>query len=126
SFLPANSCHHVTPPSSTQHRTNPWSFFPLHVLTQLPTAGQTQKRRNIQRPSPQPVNCYNFLNIALRKFQTFPDAGRFWKVKDCYIRGSTVGCRCHFATSIPQIKYIRVPDALLDAVKDEQHSERDG
>jgi hypothetical protein len=37
------------------------------------------------------VNCDNFMNITLREvYQTSTDGDRFWKVKECYIRGSTV------------------------------------
>jgi U6 snRNA-associated Sm-like protein LSm4 len=37
------------------------------------------------------VNCDNFMNITLREvYQTSAEGDRFWKVKECYIRGSTV------------------------------------
>ena len=37
------------------------------------------------------VNCDNFMNITLREvYQTSADGDRFWKLKECYIRGSTV------------------------------------
>jgi U6 snRNA-associated Sm-like protein LSm4 len=37
------------------------------------------------------INCDNFMNITLREvYQTNPDGDRFWKLKECYIRGSTV------------------------------------
>ena len=37
------------------------------------------------------VNCDNFMNITLREvYQTAADGDRFWKLKECYIRGSTV------------------------------------
>ena len=37
------------------------------------------------------VNCDNFMNITLREvYQTNSDGDRFWKLKECYIRGSTV------------------------------------
>jgi len=59
------------------------------------------------------VNCDNFMNITLREvYQTNADGDRFWKVKECYIRGST-------------IKYLRVPDMLLDVVKEEQTRARE-
>ncbi|CAL1711752.1 unnamed protein product [Somion occarium] len=59
------------------------------------------------------VNCDNFMNITLREvYQTNPEGDRFWKLKECYIRGST-------------IKYLRVPDPLLDLVKDEQTRARE-
>ncbi|KAI6098082.1 hypothetical protein EDD16DRAFT_1732443 [Pisolithus croceorrhizus] len=47
------------------------------------------------------------MNITLREvYQTSTDADQFWKLKECYVRGST-------------IKYLRVPDTLFDAVKGE-------
>jgi len=59
------------------------------------------------------VNCDNFMNITLREvYQTNPDGDRFWKLKECYIRGST-------------IKYLRIPDTLLDSVKEEQTRARE-
>lgn len=59
------------------------------------------------------VNCDNFMNITLREvYQTSADGDRFWKLKECYIRGST-------------IKYLRVPDTLLDTVKEEQTRARE-
>jgi U6 snRNA-associated Sm-like protein LSm4 len=37
------------------------------------------------------VNCDNFMNITLREvYQTNAEADRFWKLKEVYIRGSTV------------------------------------
>lgn len=35
--------------------------------------------------------CDNFMNLILREvFQTSSDGERFWKMKECYIRGNTV------------------------------------
>ncbi|KAI0300462.1 hypothetical protein B0F90DRAFT_1810361 [Multifurca ochricompacta] len=69
-----------------------------------------QERRNVNGHL---VNCDNFMNITLREvYQTNADGDRFWKVKECYIRGST-------------IKYLRVPDALLDVVKEDQTRARE-
>lgn len=37
------------------------------------------------------VSCDNFMNVILREvFQTSADGERFWKMKECYIRGNTV------------------------------------
>jgi len=78
------------------------------------------------------VNCDNFMNITLREvYQTSSDGDRFWKVKECYIRGSTVRVDIH--TTSPsilinygtKIKYLQVPDTLLDAVKEEQNRARE-
>lgn len=38
------------------------------------------------------VDCDTFMNITLREvYQTSSEGDRFWKLKECYIRGSTVG-----------------------------------
>jgi U6 snRNA-associated Sm-like protein LSm4 len=77
------------------------------------------------------VNCDNFMNITLREvYQTNSDGDRFWKLKECYIRGSTVrlipcDCRSTDDEMCFQIKYLRVPDTLLDTVKDEQARARE-
>jgi U6 snRNA-associated Sm-like protein LSm4 len=99
------------------------------------------------------VNCDNFMNITLREvYQTSADGDRFWKLKECYIRGSTVSpaplCPSFFGFDRPshrdcprwtrglgmrmvscakkkKIKYLRVPDTLLDAVKEEQARARE-
>ena len=53
------------------------------------------------------------MNITLREvYQTSADADRFYRLKECYIRGST-------------IKYLRVPEVLLDEVKEEQAKARE-
>ena len=81
------------------------------------------------------------MNITLREvYQTNPDGDRFWKLKECYIRGSTVrfvsSCSATVSTArggpiltafffFSQIKYLRVPDVLLDTVKEEQNRARD-
>lgn len=77
------------------------------------------------------VNCDNFMNITLREvYQTNPDGDKFWKLKECYIRGSTVRVYCQPLVSEAliqsrQIKYLRIPDTLLDAVKEEQTRARE-
>jgi U6 snRNA-associated Sm-like protein LSm4 len=76
------------------------------------------------------------MNITLREvYQTSAEGDRFWKLRECYIRGSTVRALftfrllvcpfllvCSFRT---KIKYLRVPDTLLDAVKEEQARARE-
>jgi len=48
----------------------------------------------------------NFMNLTLREvILTSPDGERFWRLSECYVRGST-------------IKYIRVPDEVMDMVKE--------
>ncbi|XP_041358166.1 U6 snRNA-associated Sm-like protein LSm4 [Gigantopelta aegis] len=53
------------------------------------------------------VNCDNWMNINLREvICTSRDGDRFWRMPECYIRGST-------------IKYLRIPDEVIDMVKEE-------
>lgn len=54
------------------------------------------------------VSCDNWMNINLREvICTSRDGDRFWKMNECYIRGS-------------MIKYLRIPDVVIDQVKEEQ------
>lgn len=57
------------------------------------------------------VNCDNFMNITLREvYQTNPDGDRFWKLKECYIRGSTV--RSFFFSPTLRDSYLIVLDKV--------------
>ncbi|KAJ1330265.1 hypothetical protein BSLG_009580 [Batrachochytrium salamandrivorans] len=51
------------------------------------------------------VNCDPYMNVNLREvIRTSADGEQFWKIPEIYIRGST-------------IKYLRVPDEILDILK---------
>ncbi|KAH7911378.1 hypothetical protein BJ138DRAFT_1150751 [Hygrophoropsis aurantiaca] len=88
-------------------------MLPLSLLTAAQNKPMLVELKNGETFNGHLVNCDNFMNITLREvYQTSADGDRFWKLKECYIRGST-------------IKYLRVPDTLLDAVKDEQTRARE-
>ncbi|KAH9485718.1 RNA processing protein [Psilocybe cubensis] len=88
-------------------------MLPLSLLTAAQNKPMLVELKNGETLNGHLVNCDNFMNITLREvYQTNPDGDRFWKLKECYIRGST-------------IKYLRVPDTLLDVVKEEQNRARD-
>ncbi|KAF4149839.1 LSM domain-containing protein [Phytophthora infestans] len=58
------------------------------------------------------VNCDTWMNVNLREvICTSKDGDRFWKMPECYIRGNT-------------IKYIRVPNEILDMVNEEDFNKR--
>ncbi|EIM85121.1 Sm-like ribonucleoprotein [Stereum hirsutum FP-91666 SS1] len=83
-------------------------MLPLSLLNAAQNKPMLVELKNGENFNGHLVNCDNFMNITLREvYQTSADGERFWKVKECYIRGST-------------IKYIRVPETLLDVVKEEQ------
>ncbi|KAI0067613.1 Sm-like ribonucleoprotein [Artomyces pyxidatus] len=88
-------------------------MLPLSLLNAAQNKPMLVELKNGETFNGHLVNCDNFMNITLREvYQTNADGDRFWKVKECYIRGST-------------IKYLRVPDTLLDAVKEEQTRARE-
>ncbi|KAG6787123.1 hypothetical protein POTOM_008754 [Populus tomentosa] len=59
------------------------------------------------------VNCDTWMNIHLREvICTSKDGDRFWRMPECYIRGNT-------------IKYLRVPDEVIDKVQEEIKSRSD-
>ncbi|KAL3349658.1 hypothetical protein AABB24_022656 [Solanum stoloniferum] len=59
------------------------------------------------------VNCDTWMNIHLREvICTSKDGDRFWRMPECYIRGNT-------------IKYLRVPDEVIDKVQEETKSRGD-
>ncbi|OBZ83537.1 U6 snRNA-associated Sm-like protein LSm4 [Choanephora cucurbitarum] len=58
------------------------------------------------------VNCDNWMNLTLREvIQTSPDGDKFWRLPECYIRGNT-------------IKYLNVPEEIVDMVKEEENKQR--
>ncbi|KAI8475454.1 MAG: hypothetical protein J3K34DRAFT_382598 [Monoraphidium minutum] len=58
------------------------------------------------------VNCDSWMNIHLREvICTSKDGDRFFRMPEVYIRGNT-------------IKYVRVPDEVVDKVKEEQLSRK--
>ncbi|KAK8947140.1 putative U6 snRNA-associated Sm-like protein LSm4 [Platanthera zijinensis] len=58
------------------------------------------------------VNCDTWMNIHLREvICTSKDGDRFWRMPECYIRGNT-------------IKYLRVPDEVIDKVQEESNKSR--
>ncbi|KAL9712214.1 RNA processing protein [Leucoagaricus gongylophorus] len=88
-------------------------MLPLSLLTAAQNKPMLVELKNGETFNGHLINCDNFMNITLREvYQTNSDGDKFWKLKECYIRGST-------------IKYLRVPDTLLDQVKEEQNRARE-
>ena len=58
------------------------------------------------------VSCNLFMNICLKDvICTSKDGDRFWKLPECYIRGNS-------------IKYLRIPDEVIDLVAEEEQKDR--
>ncbi|PBK97578.1 Sm-like ribonucleo protein [Armillaria gallica] len=82
-------------------------MLPLSLLNAAQNKPILVKLKNGKTFNGHLVNCNNFMNIMLKEvYQTNPDGDQFWKLKECYIWGST-------------IKYIHIPENLLDVVKDD-------
>merc|ERR1719265_2224778 len=59
------------------------------------------------------ASCDGFMNLHMRDIVcTSRDGERFWKIPECYVRGNS-------------IKYLRLPDEVIDMVKDEPTSRRE-
>ena len=53
------------------------------------------------------ASCDTWMNVHLKEvICTSKDGDRFWRMAECYVRGNT-------------IKYVCVPDEVLDVVKEE-------
>ncbi|KZT61150.1 Sm-like ribonucleo protein [Calocera cornea HHB12733] len=88
-------------------------MLPLSLLNAAQNKPMLVELKNGETLNGHLVNCDNFMNITLREvYQTSSEGERFWKLKECYVRGST-------------IKYLRVPDQLLDEVQVEQFHARE-
>merc|ERR1719401_1303199 len=59
------------------------------------------------------ASCDGFMNLHMRDIVcTSRDGERFWKIPECYVRGNS-------------IKYLRLPDEVIDMVKDEPTNRRE-
>ncbi|CAF9912786.1 MAG: hypothetical protein GOMPHAMPRED_007770 [Gomphillus americanus] len=57
------------------------------------------------------VNCDTWMNLTLKEVvQTSPEGDRFWRLPEAYVRGNN-------------IKYLRVPDEIIDIVKEQQQNQ---
>ncbi|OAX84830.1 hypothetical protein ACJ72_00790 [Emergomyces africanus] len=57
------------------------------------------------------VNCDNWMNLILREVvQTSPEGDRFFRLPEVYVRGNN-------------IKYLRVPEEVVDLAKDQQQNQ---
>lgn len=82
-------------------------------LTTNPTPNQTTKRKLIELKNGETYNghvvtCDSWMNVHLREvICTSRDGDRFFRMAEAYVRGNT-------------IKYVRVPDEVVEKVKEEQ------
>ncbi|XP_046458347.1 U6 snRNA-associated Sm-like protein LSm4 [Daphnia pulex] len=82
-------------------------MLPLSLLRTAQNHPMLVELKNGETYNGHLVSCDNWMNINLREvICTSKDGDRFWRMPECYIRGST-------------IKYLRIPDEVIDMVKEE-------
>ncbi|KAG8167036.1 hypothetical protein KVR01_002725 [Diaporthe batatas] len=60
------------------------------------------------------VNCDTWMNLTLKEVvQTSPEGDRFTRLPEAYVKGNN-------------IKYLRVPDEIIDIVKEQQANHQGG
>ncbi|XP_059480424.1 U6 snRNA-associated Sm-like protein LSm4 [Neocloeon triangulifer] len=82
-------------------------MLPLSLLRTAQNHPMLVELKNGETYNGHLVNCDSWMNINLREvICTSRDGDKFWRMPECYIRGST-------------IKYLRIPDDVIENVKEE-------
>ncbi|KAL9874373.1 U6 snRNA-associated Sm-like protein LSm4 [Glossina fuscipes fuscipes] len=82
-------------------------MLPLSLLKTAQNHPMLVELKNGETYNGHLVSCDSWMNINLRDvICTSKDGDRFWRMPECYIRGST-------------IKYLRIPDEVIDMVKED-------
>ncbi|XP_005176716.1 uncharacterized protein LOC101890576 [Musca domestica] len=82
-------------------------MLPLSLLKAAQSHPMLVELKNGETYNGHLVSCDSWMNINLRDvICTSKDGDRFWRMPECYIRGST-------------IKYLRIPDEVIDMVKED-------
>ncbi|XP_075166869.1 uncharacterized protein LOC142238992 [Haematobia irritans] len=85
-------------------------MLPLSLLKTAQSHPMLVELKNGETYNGHLVSCDSWMNINLRDvICTSKDGDRFWRMPECYIRGST-------------IKYLRIPDEVIDMVKEDANS----
>jgi U6 snRNA-associated Sm-like protein LSm4 len=83
-------------------------MLPLSLLNQAQGNGILVELKSGETFNGHLVSCDSWMNIILKEvIKTSVDASEFWILKEIYIRGNT-------------IKYLRIPDEIVDQVKRDQ------
>ena len=83
-------------------------MLPLSLLTTAKGQPMLIELKNGDTYNGRLVNADTWMNINLEEvICTSRDGDRFWKLSECYIRGNS-------------IKYLRIPDEIIDMVQEEE------
>ncbi|KAF5973867.1 u6 snRNA-associated Sm LSm4 [Fusarium coicis] len=79
------------------------------------------------------VSCDTWMNLTLKEVvQTSPEGDRFVRLPEVYVKGNNVRFNCAMdylprkETDVQQIKYLRVPDEIIDQVSESQKGQQGG
>ncbi|KAF2193210.1 Sm-like ribonucleoprotein [Zopfia rhizophila CBS 207.26] len=87
-------------------------MLPLGLLTAAQGHPMLVELKNGETLNGHLVNCDTWMNLTLKEVVlTGADGDRFWRLPEIYVRGST-------------IKFLRVSEEIVDAVKDQQAKEQ--
>ncbi|XP_006900081.1 PREDICTED: U6 snRNA-associated Sm-like protein LSm4-like [Elephantulus edwardii] len=82
-------------------------MLPLSLLKTVQNHPVLVELKNAETYNAHLVSCDNWMNIYLREIiYTSRDGDKFWRMPECYVRGIT-------------IKYLHIPDEIIDMAKDE-------
>ncbi|GMH25963.1 hypothetical protein Nepgr_027806 [Nepenthes gracilis] len=112
-LLVLNQSSHWSAVNSWLRATCHRQMLPLSLLKTAQGHPMLVELKNGETYNGHLVNCDTWMNIHLREvICTSKDGDRFWRMPECYIRGNT-------------IKYLRVPDEVIDKVQEETKSRSD-
>ncbi|CAD6499968.1 BgTH12-04073 [Blumeria graminis f. sp. triticale] len=83
-------------------------MLPLGLLTAAQGYPMLVELKNGETLNGHLVTCDTWMNLMLKEVvQTSPDGDKFFRIPEVYVKGNN-------------IKYLRVPDEIVDLVKDQQ------
>ncbi|TVY44565.1 putative U6 snRNA-associated Sm-like protein, partial [Lachnellula subtilissima] len=86
--------------------------LPLGLLTAAQGHPMLVELKNGETLNGHLVTCDTWMNLTLKEVvQTSPDGDKFFRLPEVYVKGNN-------------IKYLRVPDEIIDIVKDQQQSQQ--
>ncbi|KAL2061907.1 hypothetical protein VTL71DRAFT_7285 [Oculimacula yallundae] len=89
-------------------------MLPLGLLTAAQGHPMLVELKNGETLNGHLVTCDTWMNLTLKEVvQTSPDGDKFFRLAEVYVKGNN-------------IKYLRVPDEIIDIVKDQQQREQGG
>ncbi|KAI6715720.1 hypothetical protein PZA11_001959 [Diplocarpon coronariae] len=87
-------------------------MLPLGLLTAAQGHPMLVELKNGETLNGHLVNCDTWMNLTLKEVvQTSPDGDKFFRLPEVYVKGNN-------------IKYLRVPDEIIDLVKEQQQRDQ--